>query len=33
MKLDEKKNNKVYSSLICGTFAGMASTVVGMPFD
>ena len=33
MKIDEKKNAKIRTSLICGTLAGMASTVVGMPFD
>tara|TARA_B110000503_G_C7057213_1_gene375016 strand:+ start:73 stop:174 length:102 start_codon:yes stop_codon:yes gene_type:complete len=33
MKSDEKKVNKIKTSLICGTIAGMASTVVGIPFD
>ena len=33
MKIDEKKNAKIKSSLICGTIAGKASKVVGMPFD
>lgn len=33
MSIDEKKNAKIKSNLICGTIAGMASTVIGMPFD
>jgi hypothetical protein len=33
MKSDEDKYKKIKTSLISGTIAGMASTVVGMPFD
>jgi len=33
MNSEEKQNKKIRTSLISGTLAGMASTVVGMPFD